>query len=71
MPAAMLRAPPSRRSNRRVDPDSEFDLVKVNRLRELVRRGAYRVDGLSVAERLLSDHLLWQWAVPDGRSTDE
>ena len=43
--------------------ESDFDIVKVNRLREQVRRGAFRVDSESVAERLLSDHLLWRWVL--------
>ena len=47
--------------------DADFDIVKVNRVREQVRRGAFRVDSTTVAERLLSDHLLWRWVLGGGR----
>ncbi len=61
----MLRSPPRRRSPFPVPPDTDFDLIKVNRLRELVRRGQYRVDAKLIAESLISDHLLWHHAVPE------
>ena len=35
----------------------EFDLYKVNILRERVRRGSYHVPGPNVAQSLIVDHL--------------
>ena len=39
--------------------DEDFDIVKVNRLRSLVRQGRYSVDVVDVAEQLLTEHLLF------------
>ena len=44
-------------------PEADFDLIKVNRAREQLRRGEFRVNARDVADRLLSDHLLWRWVL--------